>query len=309
MEKISSINIKYTSQQSYIKLILVTIFFASNFIIARVSSAVLSPVTSSALRFTIASIFLIIIVFQKYRKFPKITFHQLKIIIFLGIVGIAGDSIFFFSGLKYTSASKASIIVALNPIFIAIFSNIFFNEKLSISKLTGIFISLIGAIVVISNGAVLSVFRGNISIGELYILGAVFCWVFFTLLGKSVSEKLDSIIILCYSSIVGSIILTGIGIHQHSFVDLKNMTLWIMLGSLSIGTLGTAISYKFYYEAVYSIGASRSGIFLNLVPVFATIGGILILKESPTLAFFIGALMVLTGVYITNYQKIKNKVS
>jgi drug/metabolite transporter (DMT)-like permease len=60
---------------------------------------------------------------------------------------------------------------------------------------------------------------------------------------------------------------------------------------------------------VYSIGASRSGIFLNLVPVFATIGGILILKESPTLAFFIGALMVLTGVYITNYQKIKNKVS
>lgn len=309
MEKISSINIKYTSQQSYIKLILVTIFFASNFIIARVSSAVLSPVTSSALRFTIASIFLIIIVFQKYRKFPKITFHQLKIIIFLGIVGIAGDSIFFFSGLKYTSASKASIIVALNPIFIAIFSNIFFNEKLSISKLTGIFISLIGAIVVISNGAVLSVFRGNISIGELYILGAVFCWVFFTLLGKSVSEKLDSIIILCYSSIVGSIILTGIGIHQHSFVDLKNMTLWIMLGSLSIGTLGTAISYKFYYEAVYSIGASRSGIFLNLVPVFATIGGILILKESPTLAFFIGALMVLTGVYITNYQKIKNKIS
>lgn len=309
MEKISSINIKYTSQQSYIKLILVTIFFASNFIIARVSSAVLSPVTSSALRFTIASIFLIIIVFQKYRKFPKITFHQLKIIILLGIVGIAGDSIFFFSGLKYTSASKASIIVALNPIFIAIFSNIFFNEKLSISKLTGIFISLIGAIVVISNGAVLSVFRGNISIGELYILGAVFCWVFFTLLGKSVSEKLDSIIILCYSSIVGSIILTGIGIHQHSFVDLKNMTLWIMLGSLSIGTLGTAISYKFYYEAVYSIGASRSGIFLNLVPVFATIGGILILKESPTLAFFIGALMVLTGVYITNYQKIKNKVS
>ena len=309
MEKISSINIKYTSQQSYIKLILVTIFFASNFIIARVSSAVLSPVTSSALRFTIASIFLIIIVFQKYRKFPKITFHQLKIIIFLGIVGIAGDSIFFFSGLKYTSASKASIIVALNPIFIAIFSNIFFNEKLSISKLTGIFISLIGAIVVISNGAVLSVFRGNISIGELYILGAVFCWVFFTLLGKSVSEKLDSIIILCYSSIVGSIILTGIGIHQHSFVDLKNMTLWIMLGSLSIGTLGTAISYKFYYEAVYSIGASRSGIFLNMVPVFATIGGILILKESPTLSFFIGALMVLTGVYITNYQKIKNKIS
>ena len=309
MEKISSINIKYTSQQSYIKLILVTIFFASNFIIARVSSAVLSPVTSSALRFTIASIFLIIIVFQKYRKFPKITFHQLKIIILLGIVGIAGDSIFFFSGLKYTSASKASIIVALNPIFIAIFSNIFFNEKLSISKLTGIFISLIGAIVVISNGAVLSVFRGNISIGELYILGAVFCWVFFTLLGKSVSEKLDSIIILCYSSIVGSIILTGIGIHQHSFVDLKNMTLWIMLGSLSIGTLGTAISYKFYYEAVYSIGASRSGIFLNLVPVFATIGGILILKESPTLSFFIGALMVLTGVYITNYQKIKNKIS
>lgn len=303
MKKESSINIKYTSQQSYIKLVLVTLFFASNFIIARVHSTSLSPITSAALRFIIASILLLIIVFQKYRKLPKINFYQLKVIILLGIIGIAGDSICFFSGLKYTSASKASIIVALNPIFLAIFSNIFFNEKLNFLKLTGIFISLIGTIIVISNGAVLSIFHGNISIGELYILGSVLCWVLFTLMGKSVSKKLDSIIILCYSSIVGSIILTTIGIQQNSFIDLNNMTLWIILGTLSIGTLGTAISYKFYYEAVYSIGASRSGIFLNLVPVFATIGGILILKETPTLAFFTGALMVLIGVYITNYSK------
>jgi drug/metabolite transporter (DMT)-like permease len=305
LKKESSINVKYTSQQSYIKLILVTLFFASNFIIARVNSTSLSPITSSALRFLIASLLLLLIVFQKYRKLPKITFYQLKIIILLGIVGIAGDSICFFSGLKYTTASKASIIVALNPICLATFSSLFFNEKLNFLKFTGIFISLIGTIVVISNGSVLSVFHGNISIGELYILGAVICWVFFTLLGKSVSEKLDSIIILCYSSIVGSITLTTIGIQQHSFTDLNNMTLWIMLGTLSIGTLGTAISYKFYYEAVYSIGASRSGIFLNLVPVFATIGGILILNENLSLSFFMGAIMVLTGVYITNYQRTK----
>jgi len=299
------INTKYSSQQSYIKLILVTIFFASNFIIARVTSVVLSPITSSTLRFVIASIFLLMIVLQKYRKLPKINIYQLFIIILLGTIGIAGDSLCFFSGLKYTTASKASVIVALNPIFLAIFSKIFFNEKLNLLKLTGIFISLIGTVVVITNGAVFSVLRGNISIGELYILGAVLCWVIFTLLGKSISENLDSIIILLYASIVGSIILAAIGFQQGSFIDFRKMNLWIMLGYLSIGTLGTAVSYKFYYESVYSIGASRSGIFLNLVPVFATISGILILKEHLTFAFLAGSLMVLAGVYITNHQRKK----
>ena len=299
------INTKYSSQQSYIKLILVTIFFASNFIIARVTSVVLSPITSSTLRFVIASFFLLIIVLQKYRKLPKINIYQLFIITLLGTIGIAGDSLCFFSGLKYTTASKASVIVALNPIFLAIFSKIFFNEKLNLLKLTGIFISLIGTVVVITNGAVFSVLRGNISIGELYILGAVLCWVIFTLLGKSISENLDSIIILLYASIVGSIMLGVIGFQQGSFIDFRNMNLWIMLGYLSIGILGTAVSYKFYYESVYSIGASRSGIFLNLVPVFATISGIIILKEHLTFAFLAGSLMVLTGVYITNHQRKK----
>lgn len=305
MKEELKINIKYSSQQSYLKLILVTIFFASNFIIARITSVVLSPITSSTLRFVIASLFLLIIVLQKYRKLPKISPYQLFIIILLGTIGIAGDSICFFSGLKYTTASKASVIVALNPIFLAIFSKIFFDEKLNFLKLIGIFISLLGTVVVITNGAVFSVFRGNISIGELYILGAVLCWVIFTLLGKSISENLDSIIILFYASIVGSIILAAIGFQQDSFVDLRNMGLWIMLGNLSIGTLGTAVSYKFYYESVYSIGASRSGIFLNLVPIFTTTGGILILKEHLTLAFLAGAFMVLTGVYITNHQRNK----
>lgn len=65
------------------------------------------------------------------------------------------------------------------------------------------------------------------------------------------------------------------------------------------------IKIREIFGAVYSIGASRAGIFLNMVPVFATIGGVLILNEKLTLTFFIGALMVLTGVYITNYQRSK----
>ncbi|MBN2394874.1 MAG: DMT family transporter [Candidatus Atribacteria bacterium] len=290
----------------YLKLTLVSIFFASNFIVARLMSTRISPITSSAMRFVIASCVLVIIVFQKYRTLPKINPYQLKIIFLLGIIGIAGDTFCFFSGLKYTTASKASIIVALNPVFLALFSRIFFKEKLQILKLTGIFISFIGAVIVISNGAVLSMAMGNIGLGELYILGSVICWVIFSLMGKSINRTMDSIIILCYASIVGSIILAGIAFGSGALIDLKNLNIPTLLGSLSIGILGTAISYQFYYEAIYFLGASRSGIFLNLIPVFATIGGILVLGEHLRSAFIIGAMMVLSGVLITNFHNNHN---
>ena len=67
-----------------------------------------------------------------------------------------------------------------------------------------------------------------------------------------------------------------------------------------INKAATGLAYFWYYQAISAIGASRAGIFINTVPVFAVVMGFLLLGEPVHFSLLTGGLMVVTGVYLTN---------
>nr|WP_239559196.1 DMT family transporter [Sporohalobacter salinus] len=284
----------------YFKLFSVAFFFGGTFIAGKILSQIVPPFTSAFLRFFIASIFLIIFVVKKHGKLPRLNCKQFLTILILGFSGIMGYNFFFFSGLKIISASRASMIISCNPVIIAGFSSLLFNEKFTKYKLTGILISLIGALIVISRGNPLIILQGNIGLGELYILGCVGCWVIFTLTGKIAMNKLPPLIVITYACIIGSIILLIPGYFEGELHHLIRFNLTKWLSVLFLGFFGTALSFNWYYEGINKIGPSKSGIFLNFVPVCAVILAIIILNEPLTFSLVLGAILVVSGIYLTN---------
>ena len=103
------------------------ILWGGTFIAARVVAQNVGPFSASFLRFAIASIFLVFITIKLEGKIPRLKKHQILPVILLGMTGIFAYNFFFFSGLKTVSASRASIVIAMNPIFIALFAYIFFK--------------------------------------------------------------------------------------------------------------------------------------------------------------------------------------
>ena len=75
-----------------------------------------------------------------------------------------------------------------------------------------------------------------------------------------------------------------------------------------MGFFGTTLALVWFYEGIDKIGPSRTAIFINLQPVFATLIAVLIFHENISLSFIVGAIFVLSGIYLTNYQPIKNKI-
>ena len=67
-----------------------------------------------------------------------------------------------------------------------------------------------------------------------------------------------------------------------------------------LGLLGTAVGVSFYYRAIQKIGASRSSVFINLVPFFSILLSWLMLGEAMKFSVLSGGLLLLTGVYLTN---------
>lgn len=284
----------------YLKLILTAIFWGGTFIAGRVVARDVGPFSAAFFRFAIASIFLILFVWKVDGRLSLPKKRQLIPVIFLGLTGVFTYNVFFFKGLKLINAGRASIIIANNPIFIAILSAYFFKEKLNLIKAAGIIISVTGAIIVISKGNLNEIVQGNIGWGEIYIFCCVFSWVAYSLIGKVAMTDLSPISSVFYSCVIGAFFLFFPACFEGILNDFHYYPLTAWLGIFYLGIFGTVIGFVWYYEGIKKIGPTKASLFINFVPVSAVILAFMILNEPITLSLFIGTILVCAGVYLTN---------
>jgi len=255
---------------TYIKLFLVALFFGGTFIAGRIMAANLPPFTSAFLRFLVASFFLVLFVFKIYGKFPRLNFQQFLLVIALTIL-----------------------------------SALLLKEKFTKFKFVGIILSLTGALIVISRGNLQVILQGNIGWGELFILGCVVCWSSFTVIGKIIMKDLKPIIAITYACLAGTLLLIIPAYQEDVLQNFMQYSVEVWLSVFVLGFLGTALAFTWFYEGIDKIGPSRAGIFINFVPIFATLMAVLVLREKLSPSLIVGAIFVVSGVYLTNYQ-VKN---
>jgi len=194
------------------------------------------------------------------------------------------------------------MIISFNPAVITILSILIFKDKLTKFKFTGIILSLTGVLIVIFQGNLQVILQSNIGAGELFLLGCVLCWSSFTVLGKIIMKDLKPIIAITYACLAGTLILILPVYREGVLQNIMQYNVEVWLSVFVLGLLGAALSFTWFYEGVNEIGPSRAGIFINFVPIFATLMAILILHEKLSSSLIIGAIFVVSGVYLTNYQ-------
>ena len=284
---------------TYLKLLLTAAFWGGTFVAGRSLAQNVGPFSAAFFRFAVASFFLILLVWKAEGKAALISRRQILPVILLGLTGVFCYNVFFFKGLKLIEASRAAIIIANNPIFIALFAALFFNEKLNTLKITGIVISVSGAIIAISKGNVLEILHGNLGMGEVYIFLCVASWVIFSLLGKTVMTALSPLSSITYSSISGTVLLF-IPAFKEGLTDCIYYSVSDWWNIFYLGFFGTVLGFVWFYEGINQIGPTKAGLFINFVPISAILLAFFILGEPLTASLVIGTLLVSTGVYLTN---------
>jgi len=284
----------------YVKLFLTAVFWGGTFIAGRIVAKDVGPFAASFLRFATASIFLLFITLKIEGKIPILKKGQIIPIILLGMTGVFAYNVFFFKGLKLIEAGRASLIIANNPIFITLFASYFFKEKLNVIKVTGIIISVIGAIIVISRGNFFDLLKGSVGWGEFYIFCCVLTWVTYTLIGKAIMKDLSPFIPVFYSSVVGAAALFVPAYFEGMMRDWVHYATADWFGIFYLGFFGTVLGFVWYYQGIKMIGPMKAGQFINFVPISAVLLSFFILGEPITLSLLVGAIFVISGVYLTN---------
>lgn len=280
-------------------MILAVLFWGYSFISTKIVLTQIPPVSIAFFRQIIATAVLIPLALYA-RCLPKMAFHDLLIAAVAGLFGMALYFVFENTGLQYTTASNASMIVSALPIFTLISEALFFRLKVSWKMVVCLVISMIGVSLVVTVNGRLD-FASARLFGNLLIMSAMVCWVVYTILNKRLDKRYPSITVTTYQS------LTSIFLYIPFIIP--EMNRWGELGSLSttvienlvfLSVFCSAVAYFFYIYATKRLGATVSSIFLNLIPVVTTISGYIVLQERILWLQIFGMGLIMASIYALN---------
>lgn len=284
----------------YLKLLLTALFWGGTFIAGRSLAGQVGPFSAAFLRFLFASFLLTLLVVRTDRKLPRLSAQNWRMLTILGLTGVFAYNACFFTGLQYIPASRASLIIANNPVAIALLSSLIFRERLGPRRTLGVALSLLGALVVITKGDLLSILDQGIGRGELLILGCVASWATYSVVGKIALNGLSPTVSVCGSALIGTAALLPPALGEGLPSNVAGYSVWAWAALAYLGLFGTVFGFIWFYQGVRDLGPTRAALFINFVPVFAILLAWLILSEPVTGTLGIGAALVCTGVYLTN---------
>ncbi|NLA26162.1 MAG: DMT family transporter [Firmicutes bacterium] len=286
----------------FIQMILVAFFWGGTFNAAGFALSGLHPLTIAFLRFAISTAVLLLIGYREIAGTPIKIGDWLNFIL-LGLTGIFAYNAFFLYAMKYTSPISASLIVAINPIVTAVLASLLLKEKFTLRLAGGALISIIGVMLVISEGSWQLISSLKFNFGDILTLGSVISWSLYAIVGKRVSDSFSPLITTFYGFLTGTIILMPFGLLSKPGLAALPEAGWPAIGAvLYLALIASVLAFVWWNKGVAALGASRSSIFINLIPV-ATITISLFFRETITAVQIAGGILVIGAVMLTTGEK------
>ena len=284
----------------YARLIIVPAIWGGTFVAGKIVVATLTPLMGSFARYLIACIALLVAAFALEGGLPRLRARQWLATFVLGLFGVFAYNLFFMGALTKLPASRAALIIALNPAITIALSAVLLNERLSARRWAGVLLALLGVAIVVSRGDFSSFAGGGVGVGELYMFAAVISWALYTILGRKVLGGLSPLAATSYAALWGTVLL-GAAAAPH-FVTLHPTQFdgRMIVSLLYLGVLGTALAFVWYYMSVKKVGASSASIFNNLVPVFGVAISVVVLGEALLPSMLIGGAIAIVGVMMVS---------
>lgn len=209
--------------------------------------------------------------------------------------GIVLYFVFENNGLKYTTASSASMIVAAVPVFTLISETLFFKIKATLRMVFCIAVSIVGVYFVISINGRLD-FSSKTFLGNLLMIGAMASWVIYTIMSRSLGSKYSSLVITMYQTALSSVLFIPFILPEIS--RWRPVSTVALLNLIYLGVFCSAISYFSFLYAMKKLGNTVSSAFLNLIPVVSVASGFLILDERLFPIQYFGMVLILLSLFL-----------
>ena len=288
---------------------LVIIIWALNFIAAKIGLRSLPAATLASFRVVLAGAVMLPF-YQFYSRLPafaeaadsrprQLTLRDLWTFLYMGFFGVVMNQVCFTIGLRYTSVSHAAVIVGMGPIYTLIFAVLFKLERATWRKATGMAVAFAGIAVLASENGISA--HSPSVLGDVITMTGSVGFAMYVVLGKRLGGRFDALTMTAFSHYAGALIILPLAIYRAvtlGSVDHWRAIPWTGWAALFyMAIFSSAVAYVFYFWLLHYLEASQLSAFTYLLPVVATILGILWLGEKGSWGQVLGGFLALGGVY------------
>ena len=287
-------------------LVCATLFWAGNFTIGKFAFLEnIPPFSLAFLRWSLVWIILIPFTYKEIFKLKHKIKKNLSLFFVLGFTSVCIFTSFTYNALNYTQVINASLFNTAIPVTIILVCFLLKIEKTNIFQISGLLISVLGILAIITRLDLNILLSLNFNKGDLFMIGAIIAWGIYSayLRKRTFDVSLLSLVhIICTFGLVFLFPLFILDVVEGKTVEVSSNLFYILIYIAIFPSIG---SYYCWAGAVSIIGANRAGIFLSLIPLFSTIFAIIFFNEKFLFFHFIGSVLIILGLFLSN-KKITN---
>lgn len=281
----------------YILLAVMTFSWSGNFVMAKIGLREVPPFALVTLRLWIATALLMTIyAVRRGNLFRALAPRDWLVFTGLGFLGVTMNQGGFTVGMNYTTAGHASLIIGMSPLVVLVLAVLMKMERLTPWKWAGMALSFAGVGILASEHGFGS--DGPTLLGDAIILGGSLGFSLYTVLGKRVADRYDTLTLNTGSYLAGTLIATPICGWQLFRMDWSRVGLQGWSGAFYLGVMGSVTAYMIFYYALTKMEASRVSVLGYLQPVLGTLLAVVFIGEHVTSYLLAGGALILLGVYV-----------
>ena len=278
-----------------------TIIYGVNYTIAKeVMPTFVKPYAFILIRVVGATtIFWTLGLFIKSQKIEKSDFKK---IFLASVFGISINMLAFFKGLSLTTPISASVIMVTSPIMVLIFSSIFIRKAIGKQRILGVFIGLIGTILLITYGNSSSGTSSNSNLGNFLVFVNAASYGLYLVLAKNLITKYHPIVFVKWLYLFGLIFVIPIGYSEFTEIVWQKIptTIYWTIGFVVIFT--SCVTYLFNLYGLSKLKPTTVSVFIYLQPVIASIYALIVGSDTINLIKIGATLCIFLGVYLVTKQ-------
>lgn len=284
--------------------VLATLVWSGNFVVARGVIHQVAPITLAFLRWACASIILLPIAWKSFQHDRSTIWQHRWHFLFAAITGVSVFNTLVYIAGHYTSAINLALIgTTSSPIFSFILARIFLKERIPPYRMAGLLVCISGILLLLSRGSWDVLLHFKFTEGDWWVLAGAFSFAVYNIMARKKPAEVSPKSYLLVTFFVGTVLLLPFVWmeQQHAAPIHWNASLVGII--LYLGGGASVFSFFCWNQSIAYLGAARTAIFGNLIPIFASIEAVLILGEKITWIHVVSMCIVIAGLVLANMRQ------
>jgi drug/metabolite transporter (DMT)-like permease len=291
----------YKFVTGYFFVLAATAIWSGNFIVARILSNSIPPVTLVMLRSSIAIIILLPFVIRPLRNQIPIIRKHLGYIALTAFLGLTVCQTVVYIAAVTSPALNLTLIAISSPVFTILFARIFLGDTLTLRRIIGLSAATSGIVVLITNAQLSRLAELTFSEGDIWMLSQAASFALYSILVRKKPADLQPLIFLFSLFVLGMVPILPWFVWELSTKPME-FSATTALAVLYLGLGPSLLAYLCWNESVAIIGPSRAALVYYCLPLFSGGEALLLLGEPLRSIQVLSGALILGGVVLATRE-------